>query len=142
LDLNRSTLQQLSGERIEDARVLLAAQRWSGAYYLAGYALECALKSCVVAYLERNIEVFFEISGFQNACWTHDIEILVKHAGLKDERDQLAGTNPKIAQSWTIAKDWKEVSRYEVKSQLEAEKLFHAINDSTDGVLQWVANYW
>jgi len=37
-------------ERIEDATALLAASRWSGAYYLTGYALECALKSCVLAY--------------------------------------------------------------------------------------------
>ncbi len=36
--LNRPELQALSDERIEDAKAFLAA-RWSGAYYVVGYAL-------------------------------------------------------------------------------------------------------
>ncbi len=56
--MNRAELQQLSDERIEDARALLAAKRWPGAYYLAGYALECALKSCVLAYIDRTGIIF------------------------------------------------------------------------------------
>jgi hypothetical protein len=139
--LNRSTLQGLSRERIEDAGALLAAQRWSGAYYLAGYALECALKSCVLAHIDRT-GIIFQDKKFAEKCWTHDLEVLVEQAGLKDERDNLAKINSIFAQNWTFAKDWKEISRYEVKSQLEAEELFHAINNNVDGVLQWVANYW
>ena len=56
--MNRAELQRLSLERIEDARALLAAKQWSGAYYLAGYSLECALKSCVLAYIERTGIIF------------------------------------------------------------------------------------
>ena len=44
--MNRSSLQNLANERIKDAEALLMAGRWSGAYYLAGYAVECALKAC------------------------------------------------------------------------------------------------
>lgn len=47
--MNRTELQQLSNARIEDARVLLEAHRWSGSYYLLGYAVECALKACAAA---------------------------------------------------------------------------------------------
>ncbi len=40
--VNRAELQQLAEDRILDAQALLAVNRWSGAYYLAGYAVECA----------------------------------------------------------------------------------------------------
>ena len=36
-------MQQLAEDRILDAASLLAVGRWSGAYYLAGYAVECGL---------------------------------------------------------------------------------------------------
>jgi len=45
--MNRLDLQQLAWERSGDAQELLAAGRWSGAYYLCGYAVECGLKACI-----------------------------------------------------------------------------------------------
>jgi hypothetical protein len=139
--LNRVTLQQLSDERIADARALLAATQWAGAYYLAGYALECALKSCVLAYIDRTGIIFKDKKYAQN-CWTHDIEDLVRQAGLTIERDKAAGTNITLGQHWMVAKDWSEASRYRISTQLQAEKLFHALTDKTEGVLPWVKNYW
>jgi HEPN domain-containing protein len=44
---HRFELRQLAEDRIADAAILLAGGRWSGAYYLAGYAVECGLKACV-----------------------------------------------------------------------------------------------
>ena len=139
--MNRAELQQLSTERIEDARALLAAKRWSGAYYLAGYSLECALKSCVLAYVERT-GIIFEDKKYAEKCWTHDIEELVRQAGLKVERDKAAGTNLNLGQNWLTARDWSESSRYRMSTQLQAEKLFSALSDSTDGVLSWVKSFW
>jgi HEPN domain-containing protein len=40
-------LQQLADDRVLDAEALLNAGRWSGAYYVSGYAVECALKACI-----------------------------------------------------------------------------------------------
>ncbi|MSU78452.1 MAG: HEPN domain-containing protein [Gemmataceae bacterium] len=45
--VNRTQLQQLAQERVRDADSLLKAGQWSGAYYLAGYAVECGLKACI-----------------------------------------------------------------------------------------------
>jgi HEPN domain len=45
--LNRSSLQTLAELRREDARVLLENGRFEAAYYLAGYAVECAFKACL-----------------------------------------------------------------------------------------------
>ncbi len=138
--MNRAELQQLSNDRIEDARALLLARRWPGAYYLAGYALECALKSCVLAYIERT-GITFEDKKFAEKCWTHDIEELVRQAGLAVERDKAVGTNTNLGRNWLIAKDWSESSRYRMSTQLQAEKLFHALTDNADGVLPWVKNF-
>ncbi|MFO7904770.1 MAG: hypothetical protein ACQESR_11225 [Planctomycetota bacterium] len=139
--MNRTELQQLSDDRIEDARVLLEAKRWPAAYYLAGYALECALKSCVLAYIDRT-GIIFEDKKYAQKRWTHDIEDLVRQAGLTIERDKAADANITLGQHWSIAKDWSESSRYRLSTQLQAEKLFNALTDTTDGVLPWVKNFW
>ncbi len=45
--MNRIDLQQLARARLREAEALLNAGEWSGAYYLAGYAVECGLKACI-----------------------------------------------------------------------------------------------
>ncbi len=47
IDVNKTDFERLTEERVNDARALLAAGRWPAAYYLAGYAVECALKACI-----------------------------------------------------------------------------------------------
>ncbi|MCP4700964.1 MAG: hypothetical protein GY862_29530 [Gammaproteobacteria bacterium] len=139
--MNRTEFQQLSDERIEDARALLAASRWSGAYYLAGYALECALKSCVLVYVVRT-GIIFEDKKFAEKCWTHNLETLVKQANLTTERGLAIAKNAQLGSNWLTAKDWSETVRYRLSTQQQAENLFDAITNSTDGVLQWVKNRW
>jgi HEPN domain-containing protein len=72
--VNRAELQRLANERIADAKALLAARRWSAAYYLAGYAVECGLKACVLAFVERT-GVIFEDRKYAEKCWTHDLRV-------------------------------------------------------------------
>ncbi len=120
---------------------MLAAKRSSGAYYLAGYALECALKSCVLVYIERT-GIIFEDKKYAQKCWTHDIEELVKQADLTVERGNAVSSNRNLGQNWLIAKDWSESSRYRISTQLQAEKLFSALTNNTDGVLPWVKTFW
>ena len=52
--MNRTDLQKLSNARIREARILFAAGEYSGAYYLAGYAVECALKACIAKSVKRH----------------------------------------------------------------------------------------
>jgi hypothetical protein len=47
--LNRDILRSLANARIEEARILLDNSQWTGAYYMAGLGVECALKSCLAA---------------------------------------------------------------------------------------------
>ncbi|MEQ8789175.1 MAG: hypothetical protein RIC55_22875 [Pirellulaceae bacterium] len=139
--MNRTELQSLSEQRVEDAGILLAAKRWPAAYYMAGYALECALKACVLVYIERT-GIIFEDKKFSQNCWTHDIEELVRLAGLRIDRDRVAGANASLGQNWLTARDWSESSRYRMSTQSQAETLLSALIDDPDEVLPWVKNYW
>ena len=51
--MNRSVLQRLSQLRIDEAKALLAGGFPAGAYYLAGYAIECAFKACVAKRVQQ-----------------------------------------------------------------------------------------
>lgn len=45
--MNRAEFQQLSRLRLREARALMSGGHYQGAYYLSGYAVECALKACI-----------------------------------------------------------------------------------------------
>lgn len=46
--VDRKTFQNPAKVRLGDAKALVGRKRWSGAYYLCGYAVECALKACLL----------------------------------------------------------------------------------------------
>jgi hypothetical protein len=71
----------MAKERILDAEALINGSRWSFAYYVAGYAVECALKSCVLAQMIHTGGVF-KNKRFSEECFTHNFEKLVDLAGL------------------------------------------------------------
>src|SRR4051795_13146320 len=81
--VNRVQWQQLAARWLADAQGLLDGHRWSAAYYLAGYSVECGLKACVLARVAVSPEVIFDDRKFSKKCWTHSVLELVKHAGLE-----------------------------------------------------------
>src|ERR1700680_175338 len=96
--VTRTELRQLAEDRIADAAILLAAGRWSGAYYLAGYALECGLKACIARL--TNKEAFPRDRKFVEECYTHNLEKLLKAAGLKPALDAGASVNLAFSANW------------------------------------------
>ena len=138
--VNRLEFRQLAEDRIADAAILLAAGRWSGAYYLAGYAVECGLKACIARL--TNQDDFPRERKFVEECYTHNLEKLLKAAGLKPALDADTLANPTFAAHWGVARDWQETSRYEQKTQAEAQKLYDAITNNPDGVLPWIRLHW
>jgi HEPN domain-containing protein len=142
--VNRAELQRLAKERVRDAEVLLAGGQWSGAYYLAGYAVECALKSCILHYLERSGMLFRERTYLKKLgeCWTHELDKLLELAGLTVEHRLAIQANPVLRGYWGVASDWKETSRYEQKTEAEARALHQAITHDPDGVLKWIQIHW
>lgn len=110
-----------------------------GAYYLAGYAVECALKACIAK--GYGPEEWPEKS-FVADCHSHEILRLVKLANLEPARTAGVVANPNLGTNWNIVKDWSERSRYERHSLTKAQRLHDAINHTTDGVLPWVKKHW
>ena len=140
--MDRAFWQQLAEERVLDAGILIAASRWSGAYHMAGYAAECGLKACILAFLVNNLDMIFRERRYSEKCWVHELPSLIELAGLDATlRARIAG-NATFAGYWGIAKDWRETSRYELKTQAEAEQLYEAITHDPDGVLAWIRTVW
>jgi HEPN domain-containing protein len=140
--VKRLRWQQLAERWLVDAEALFDAHRWDAAYYLAGYAVEFGLKSCVLKRLAAEAEVIFEEKRFSERCWTHSIEELVKLAGLEEARKVDSTANPTLGRNWVIVKDWSENARYQTVSHQKAKKLFNAINDKAIGVMQWIKAHW
>jgi hypothetical protein len=134
--------QTLAEERVVDAQMLFSAARWNAAYHLAGYSVECGLKACILARVDKDSGVIFAGRNFLENCWIHDLERLVENAGLKDVRDALSRTNSAFSGFWLVAKDWNEKSRYEVKTEVQAQELLEAITHEPDGVLPWIRRHW
>jgi hypothetical protein len=139
--MNRSEFQTLAEVRIREAKALLDAQLWDGAYYLAGYALECGLKACILARVERTGEIFKD-KKFSEKCWTHDLSDLLALADLEASRKAEATAKQQFGAYWALVAKWSEKARYERKSQADAEALYTAIADATDGVLRWIQQHW
>jgi hypothetical protein len=139
--VNRSHFQKLAKERSGDAKSLLADKRWSGAYYIAGYAIECALKACILALVEKS-GMIFEDRKFAEKCWTHDLGDLMRLAALHESLSLERKPNPGLWQNWVVVKDWSEVSRYEDTHHNKAKKLYRAVSGNTSGVLPWIMSRW
>jgi len=135
----------LAEVRLQDAVGLLGIARWSCAYYIAGYAVECALKALIVRDAERTGSVFDDkraASQFLDTFFVHDLEKLFKAAKLEADFGIARGANPALERYWDTVKRWKETSRYQQKGQLEAEALVQAINHDPDGVMKWIRDHW
>jgi hypothetical protein len=145
--LNHADLQQLAKERLLDAEALMAASRWSFAHYAAGYAVECALKACLLKRMVFTGWVFDDnAKKFAEECRTHDFSTLIKIAGMLDElnlrkKKSLAEAG-RFHVNWEVVNEWKVTNRYDEKSEAEPRKLIAAIIDEPDGVMTWIRNYW
>jgi hypothetical protein len=137
--VKRTDLQRLAELRVKEAEALLKANLSDGAYYLAGYAVEFALKACIAKQIQaEDVPDKRFILDFH----THTIEDLVRLVGLTAERDRDAKADKDLADKWQLVKDWREDSRYKYHTQAAAQALFDAVTDTTHGVLQWIKPRW
>lgn len=138
--MNRKEFQKLAHQRIKEARILLQKRQASGAYYLAGYAVECALKACIAKQTKR---YEFPDKDKVNQSWKHDLTDLVKAAGLEQELKGLLQAQHAFKLNWTLVKDWNTKKRYDLRITIQAARdLQGAITDPNDGVLQWLSRHW
>ena len=137
--MNRSDLQKLSNARIREAKLLFAADEYSGAYYLAGYAVECALKACFAKSIRR---YDFPEKGRSDQIFTHDLRKLINHASLNEELEAERKSNADFSACWGEVIEWSESARYSIWTRDQAESLLNAILKRKDGVMPWIKQRW
>ena len=125
--------------RLKEAKALLAAELPDGAYYLAAYAVECALKACIA---KQTREHDFPEKKLVNESYTHRLKDLLKLAELKTELETALQQDQLMEANWAIVQDWSEESRYEKRTFQQAASLLSAIDDQPGGVLPWIRQRW
>jgi len=137
--MNRIDFQEISELRLSESKALLAAGFSEGAYYLAGYAVECALKACIA---RRTQEHDFPEKESRKY-FSHDLQDLMGFAKLDVQLERSLSANPVMKANWIIVKNWSEESRYEKKKTIqEAVELLKAIEDRLGGLLPWIQLHW
>lgn len=137
--MKRAEFQAVARMRVREAKALLDAGHSPGAYYLVGYSVECALKACVARQVRR---CDFPDKKLANEAYTHNLEQLIKVAGLGLAFEAARRVNPALDVNWAVVKDWTEESRYEVSiSKVQARDLYSACV-GRNGVLPWIKRQW
>jgi hypothetical protein len=137
--MNKNELESLAAIRIKEAEILLTASCYHGAYYLAGYALECTLKACIAKQVK---EFDFPNKQLANDSYTHNLNKLLITAGLKQELTEQEKLNSEVKLNWAVVNRWSEESRYECAiGKQDAHDLFNAITNNESGILPWLKKY-
>ena len=131
--------------RLREARALLAAEFPDGAYYLARYAVECALKACIA---RRTQQHDFPDKKLVDKSHTHDVERLLDAAGLSDLLKNDLARNEELELDWETVREWSEQSRYDLfkgdptGGLVTAQLLIDAVESENGGVLRWIKQSW
>jgi HEPN domain-containing protein len=135
---DRATFQQLAEIRLEEARLLLKNGQPSGAYYLAGYAIECALKAKIASQFRAD-----EIPDktLVNNVYKHDLNELLSLANLREEQAEAVSNDSELRRYWTITTRWKAETRYKLCSLEEATDMLEAVGGDR-GLMQWLRSRW
>jgi HEPN domain-containing protein len=138
--LNRDKLRALAADRLEEARVLLQNRFWTGAYYMTGLAVECALKSCLASEVREHD---FPDKQFVTSMYVHRLEPLFRLNGALWVTLQIdMQADPKLRANWSTVKDWDDNKRYDIVEELEARALYEAASEAASGVMEWIRGKW
>ena len=137
--MTRVDLQAISRMRQREAKVLLTARHFPGAYYLIGYSVECALKAAIARQTNR---YDFPDKNFAAQAFSHELTALLKLAGLKDALEASSSASPVLARKWAIVKDWSVESRYRSVVPPQTALDMYSASTSRNGVLSWIRERW
>ncbi len=129
--MNRDDFQRLARLRLREARILRDGGFPAGAYYLAGLAVECALKACLARATQK---YDFPDKKTVNESHTHDLTTLLRLANLETVLQADAKTRPAIALNWTTVRDWRIEARYNRSTSVQqAADLYRAASQKQTG---------
>jgi hypothetical protein len=137
--MTKAELEAFSDMRLMDAILLLQSGRHSGAYYLAGYAIELGIKVCIAKVFEANK---IPDKAFVNAVYSHKLDDLLGIAGLKKQLQDDMNGDADLSAAWGTVSKWNEASRYSLWDVFAAASLIDAVGNPKHGVLQWLKKHW
>ncbi len=138
-NMNRQDLRTLALIRLCESKILLDKKKYSGAYYLCGYVIECGLKACICKKVKRSQ---FPDLDFVKESWNHKLSQLIKTAALYYDWDKKMKSDKGFAANWGVVKDWETSSRYKKINKQNAIDLYNAVADGSSGVLKWIRSHW
>ncbi|MDE3055600.1 MAG: HEPN domain-containing protein [Verrucomicrobiota bacterium] len=104
-----SELFALAQERLEDARALFEKNRFEGAFYLCGYAVEMGLKYKTCKTLDWD-EYYSEGQEYRSFK-THKFDELLRFSGMEKQKNSL------FMAEWLVITKWDPEIRYSSKKQ-------------------------
>jgi HEPN domain len=139
MEISKADLELLSDLRVEEAILLLNNGKYSGAYYLAGYSVELAIKARIASNFRNG---FIPDKTLVNKLHTHNLSELIKLAGLEEKLNTENKVNGEFAGNWGVVKDWNEQARYNIVDVVNAKALLIAITDQNNGILKWLKKHY
>ncbi len=130
-----------SRQRLEDARVLLRASRWRGSMYIAGYAVECLLKTKLMRiYNCKNLRELDDVLQRRfilpagSTIFTHQLETLFKLTPSYHRLQQ----NQNMLSLFNVVNRWAPKWRYVSKQTTGDEASFFM--EAVEKVTHWIDN--
>ena len=102
--ISAKDLTKLAKGRLQDAEVLYRGDRYDGAVYLCGYAVELALKARICKTLKWS--EFPDDNSKYRSLRTHDLHVLLHLSGIEAE------VAAQFKAEWSIVMEWNAVLRY------------------------------
>jgi HEPN domain-containing protein len=125
--------------RMDDARALLNAVRWRGAMYLAGYSVECLLKTKLMRIFDcrhlRELEEELQRRGMladRATVFTHQLELLLRLTSAIDRLRQ----NQELWQLFNLVNRWVPAWRY--TADLSNPEDATDFMDAVEKVSRWI----
>ena len=110
------------------------------AYYLLGYAVECALEACAAKqFREHEVPERTVVNDF----YTHRPDKLLNLSDAKAALGERLANSPALQANWNTVRDWSEGARYTHSvTEEKARDMFVAVVDPSSGVLPWLKTWW
>jgi len=136
MSISRVQLKALSRLRRREAQLLFEARLYDGAAYLAGYAVELALKARICRVLD--LTEYPDTGEMRRTFATHDLNQLLKLAGLERK---LETSGSSLVEMWpSVARSLPERRYQAAGTTTEAE--VRGILNAVDEVRRWITKYW
>jgi len=115
---SKQQFHDLSSSFLKAAELLNSQGQFHASYYLAGYAVECALKAYICT---LSLKDTFPPKRVEKSHYIHDFVTLIDTANLKRIFDTAKDGDKNLNTAFSIIKDWSPDIRYDEIS-MDAKK--------------------